>query len=164
MLMALKRARARVGRLVRVGEGEKGQAYIEMLVLLPLFVVIIVGVIYFGRAYYANIAAEEAAYDCARAAIEAMHESQHGDSPGGRMQGVIAARQALAGFYLDASNADVRVAPIEVWGRGQAVRCDVRYRVDMSGVPWLHWIQAEPALPVWGSAVGQVEAYKSKWP
>jgi hypothetical protein len=40
-----------------------GQAYIEVLLVLPLFIVFIVGVTYFGRAWYAKIAAEMAAYD-----------------------------------------------------------------------------------------------------
>ena len=146
---------------------EQGQAYVEVLLVLPLYLVLIVGVTYFGRAWYAKIAAEVAAYDAARTAIEAMAGGERtglsGYMPGGRQQGVIAARQTLAGFYLNPANADVRVAPVDVWGRGQAVRCDVRYRVDLSGVPLIELINADPTLPVWGRAVGQVEAYKSAW-
>jgi hypothetical protein len=142
---------------LRSENGERGQAYVEVLLLLPLYVVLIVGVTYFGRAWYAKIAAEVAAYDGTRTAIEAMGE------PRGTWQGIIAARQTLAGFYLDPSHADVRVVPLDVWGRGQAVRCDVRYKVDLSGVPLIELIAAEPVLPVWARAVGQVEAYKSEW-
>lgn len=137
---------------------ERGQTYVEVLLLLPLYIVFIVGATYFGRAWYAKIAAEMAAYDGARTAIEAMGE------PRGAWQGIIAARQTLAGFYLDPTNADVRVVPVDVWGRGQAVRCDVRYRVDLSGVLLIELINADPTLPVWARAVGQVEAYKSEWP
>jgi hypothetical protein len=129
---------------------EQGQAYIEVLLVLPLFIVFIVGVTYFGRAWYAKIAAEMAAYD-------------GGYMPGGCQQGIIAARQTLAGFYMNPANADVRVVPLDVWGRGQAVRCDVRYKVDLSGVPLIEMIGANPTLPVWARAVGQVEAYKSEW-
>ena len=136
---------------------ERGQAYVEVLLVLPLYIVLIVGATYFGRAWYAKIAAEMAAYDGTRTAIEAMGE------PRGVWQGIIAARQTLAGFYLDPTNADVRVVPVDVWGRGQAVRCDVRYRVDLSGVPLIELIGAEPTLRVWARAVGQVEAYKSEW-
>jgi hypothetical protein len=142
---------------LRSENGERGQAYVEVLLLLPLYVVLVVGVTYFGRAWYAKIAAEVAAYDGTRTAIEAMGE------PRGTWQGIIAARQTLAGFYLDPSHADVRVVPLDVWGRGQAVRCDVRYKVDLSGVPLIDLIAAEPVLPVWARAVGQVEAYKSEW-
>ena len=136
---------------------ERGQAYVEVLLVLPLYIVLIVGATYFGRAWYAKIAAEMAAYDGTRTAIEAMGE------PRGVWQGIIAARQTLAGFYLDPTNADVRVVPVDVWGRGQAVRCDVRYRVDLSSVPLIELIGAEPTLRVWARAVGQVEAYKSEW-
>jgi len=136
---------------------ERGQAYVEVLLLLPLYIVLIVGATYFGRAWYARIAAEMAAYDGARTAIEAMGE------PRGVWQGIVAARETLAGFYLNPANADVRVVPVDVWGRGQAVRCDVRYRVDLSGVPLIELINADPTLPVWARAVGQVEAYKSEW-
>ena len=150
-----------VRHVVRQGRwrvsGEQGQAYVEFLLVLPLFVVLIVGTTYLGRAWYAKVAAEMAAYDGARTAIEAMGETR------GAWQGIIAARQTLAGFYLDPAHADVRVVPVNVWGRGQAVRCDVRYRVDLSGVPWIDWISADPTLPVWARAVGQVEAFKSEW-
>ena len=146
---------------------ERGQAYIEVLLVLPLFIVFIVGVTYFGRAWYAKIAAEMAAYDGARTAVEAMGEEGRaglgGYMPGGCQQGIIAARQTLAGFYMNPANADVRVVPLDVWGRGQAVRCDVRYKVDLSGVPLIEMIGANPTLPVWARAVGQVEAYKSEW-
>ena len=57
----------------------------------------------------------------------------------------------------------MRVVPLDAWGRGQAVRCDVRYKVDLSGVPLIELIAAGPVLPVWARAVGQVEAYKSEW-
>ena len=139
------------------GIREEGQAYVEFLLVMPLYIVLIVGATYFGRAWYAKIAAEVAAYDGTRTAIEAMGEPQ------GVWQGMVAARQTLAGFYLDPAHADVRVVPVDVWGRGQAVRCDVRYRVDLSGVPLIELIGADPTLPVWARGVGQVEAYKSAW-
>jgi hypothetical protein len=148
--------------------GERGQAYVEILLVLPLYIVLIIGASYFGQAWYAKIAAETAAYDGARTAAEAMTQEArtvwgNAHVPGGTTQGVIAARQTLNGFYLDPSSADVRVVPLDVWGRGQAVRCDVRYRVDLSGVPLIEWIGAEPTLPVWARRMGQVEAYKSAW-
>ena len=146
-----------IRRGLRRGVGEQGQGYVEFLLVMPLFVVLIIGATYFGRAWYAKIAAEVAAYDGTRTAIEAMGEPQ------GVWQGIIAARQTLAGFYLDPTHADVRVVPVDVWGRGQAVRCDVRYRVDLSGVPLIEWIGADPTLPIWARGVGQVEAYKSDW-
>ena len=152
-----KRVWKGVRQLLRSENGERGQAYVEILVILPLYVVLIVGAMYFGRAWYAKIAAEMASYSGTRTAIEAMGE------PRGTWQGIIAARQTLAGFYLDPSHADVRVVPLDVWGRGQAVRCDVRYRVDLSGLPLIDWISADPVLPVWARSVGQVEAYKSEW-
>jgi len=157
MRSVAKRVWSAIRWILRSENGERGQAYVEVLLLLPLYVVLIVGVTYFGRAWYAKIAAEVAAYDGTRTAIEAMGE------PRGTWQGIIAARQTLAGFYLDPSHADVRVVPLDVWGRGQAVRCDVRYKVDLSGVPLIDLIAAEPVLPVWARAVGQVEAYKSEW-
>jgi hypothetical protein len=154
---AVKRVRDALRRGLRCKASEQGQAYVELLLVLPLYVVLIAGAIHFGRAWYARVGAEMAAYDGTRTAIEAMGEAR------GTWQGVIAARETLAGFYLDPASADVRVVPVDVWGRGQAVRCDVRYRVDLSGLPWIHWISADPVLPVWARAVGQVEAYKSEW-
>jgi Flp pilus assembly protein TadG len=161
--LAVKRGRRRVRNLSRRVGAQQGQAYIETLLLIPMLITIIVGVAYLGRVYYAKIAAEVAAYDCTRASIAALSEGPHGNSPGGQVQGVTAARQTLSGFYLNASTADIRVAPIDAWGRGQAVQCDVRYRVDLSGIPFLSWIMAEPVIPVWGRGVGQVEAHKSQW-
>jgi hypothetical protein len=153
----------RVRRRLQGENPQSGQAYVELLVTLPLWIVLIVGATYFGRAWYAKIAAEMAAYDGARAAIEAMSADPQGTTPGGRTQGIVAARQTMAGFYMNPTNVGVRVDPLDVWERGQAVRCIVRYRVDLSGVPWLHWIDADPVLPVSAMAVGRVEAYKSDW-
>ena len=144
-------------RIRRNWGGGQCQAYVEVLLVLPLYIVLIAGATYFGRAWYARIAAEMAAYDGARTAIEAMSGGR------GPWQGRIAARRTLRGFYLDPAHADVTVTPLDVWGRGRAVRCDVRYGVDLSGLPLIEWISADPTLMVWTRAVGQVEAFKSEW-
>ena len=59
-----------IRRRLRCGVGEQGQAYVEFLLVMPLYIVLIVGATYFGRAWYAKIAAEVAAYDGTRTAIE----------------------------------------------------------------------------------------------
>ena len=55
--------------------GERGQATVEVLLVLPLYVMLTAGVTYLGAAWYAKIAAEIAAYDGARTAVEAMGAS-----------------------------------------------------------------------------------------
>jgi hypothetical protein len=162
-----RRRQRRLGRArARRGGSEAGDSYLEMLVVMPLLMLVIVAVAYFGRVLYAHLVAEVAAYSCTRTAIEAMAEdprgtAQGGWGAGGEVLGVSAARRTLEGFGFDSSKASIQVRALNLWDRGEAVRCEVGLHIDLGAVPWLDAIGVGPSLRLHASYVGQVEAYKS---
>ena len=106
-----------------------GQAYVEFLIVLPLFLVIIAGVIGFGQALYTKLAMEAAAWSGARHATATLNRSR------GYSQGVLGARYALYGFGLNPNSAEVDVDYWGGWGRGSNVRVETCYNVPSPPVP-----------------------------
>ena len=137
-----------------------GQAYAEFLIILPVVLLFIGAVLYFGRVLYVHIAVNTAAYDCARTAAEAMQ-------PGGRQgvqQGVTAALNTLEGFYVDRRGASAAVSFPDQWGRGRQIECQVAYRMSLKGMPFVYTLPNAPQqLTVRSSARLRVEEYKSEW-
>ena len=56
----------------RLRPSQGGQAYIELVMVLPLFLIVIAALILFGRVLYVKIALDMASYDACRAAVEAL--------------------------------------------------------------------------------------------
>ncbi|MCL5998678.1 MAG: pilus assembly protein [Chloroflexi bacterium] len=104
---------------------------LSTLVALPLLLLVIAFILYFGRALYAKAAIEDAAAVGARWA---------GTSLGGQ-QGCRQARESMAkvfqGYYIDPAGATVSVRPVTLWGRGTRALVDVRYNVSQRRVPIL---------------------------
>jgi len=63
----------------------RGQAYVELIMVLPILLILVAAVIFFGRILYLKIALDMASYDGVRAAVEAL------DEQAGISQGVTAA-------------------------------------------------------------------------
>jgi hypothetical protein len=53
------------GRVSRCAN-ERGQAFVELVMVLPLFLLIIAALIFFGRVLYVKIAADMPSYDACR--------------------------------------------------------------------------------------------------
>lgn len=96
---------------------------------LPLLVVLVGMLVYFGRALYAQAAIEDAASSGARFAATSLSGSQ------GCLQAREVIFQVLQGHYLEPSGASISVRPIARWGRGTEARLDVSYVVEQSRVP-----------------------------
>ena len=150
------RARRRTGACIM---REEGQAYLEFLLILPLFLALIAGILYFGRVLYVKIAVDAAAYDCVRTAAEAMQP----DGAQGRYQGETVALNTLEGFYLNRRGGSAAVAYPGSWGRGQEVACQVRYTMSLGGVPFVEWLDVPRQLPIQSTTHLRVEEYKSQW-
>lgn len=134
---------------------EEGQGSVEMLFFIMGILLIITGILYFGRVLYSDIAVQMAAYDGARAAIETL------DVTRGPHQARTAAYATLDGWQLDPHNSAVTVS-YEPWNRGSRVRCLVTYRVPTGNIPGAHLLFGGD--PVVHSAVTlRVEQYKSRW-
>jgi len=134
---------------------EAGQGSVELLLLIPGVLVLLAGILYFGRLLYCDIATQMAAYDGARAAVETL------DGGRGPHQGRVAAHVTLAGWLLDPDSAQVAVEH-EPWARGTDVRCTVRYRVPVGSIPLGRVLFGDD--PVVSSTVAlRVERFKSRW-
>lgn len=113
----------------RYHKKQRGQAYTEFIIVLPLFLVIIAGVIGFGQALYTKLAMEAAAWSACRHAVATLDQSR------GVQQALTATRYTLSGFGLNPNNARVQVTYWGGWGRGQQVITRICYDVPSPPVP-----------------------------
>ena len=139
------------------GERESGQAYVELVMVLPLFLIVIAALIFFGRVLYVKIALDMASYDACRAAVEALQASD------GIAQGITAGRQTLAGFYLNASAASIAVSPAGGWARGTPVQCTVAYDLLVGDIPGAASFASGRGIPTQSTTWSRVELWRSDW-
>jgi len=135
-----------------------GQAYIELIMVLPIVLILLAGVLFFGRVLYLKIALDMASYDGARAAVEALEEGA------GISQGVIAAQNTLAGFHVNWAAAQIEVVPVGPWQRGAQVYCRIGFNLDVSDVPFIGRIWGGGlSIPMQSVAWSRVETLRSEW-
>lgn len=142
----------------RMGWSENGQAYIELVMVLPLFLIVIAGLIFFGRVLYVKIALDMASYDACRAAVEAL---KPGD---GVSQGTVAGQETLKGFYLNPAGAKVAISPAGGWARGTPVRCDASYDLFVGDIPGVSGFARGTGVPLASTTWSRVELWRSEWP
>jgi len=107
----------------------RGQAYIEFIIVLPLLLILIAGVIWFGQALYTKLAMEAAAWSGCRHAIATL------DPDRGTNQAFNAVRYTLSGFGLNPDSAQAQVSTWGQWGRATQVEVQVCYNVPSPPVP-----------------------------
>lgn len=134
--------------------GERGQALIELTVVLPFYLLIIAALIFFGRAIYTQIALDMAAYDGCRAAVEAL------DPGDGIHQGLTTMRATLQGFRLNAQAATLAISG-DSWERGSLVRCDAAYNLFVGDI-WLKFHQG-PTIYLRSTVWSRIETWRSDW-
>lgn len=110
--MIAERARMKTGL-----RGRRGQSLVELALLLPFLLWICAGVVDFGRVYYYDIVAMNAARSGARVAAD----SSRSDIS------VRAAVRADAGSSLSLSDADIAISPIAPRAAGSDVRVTITY-------------------------------------
>ncbi len=140
----------RVGRtLVK----QRGQAYVEFVLVLPLLLLFAAGVIAFGQGFYAKLATQAAAWSSTRHAIATLN----GDR--GPNQAFNAARYTLSGFGLNPDTAQVRLHAA-TWNRATNVRVQVCYPVPRPPVPY-----SDLLLPTRVCSQEEMPTYrwKSRW-
>jgi TadE-like protein len=134
-----------------------GQAYVELVMVLPLFLIVIAALIFFGRVLYVKIALDMASYDACRAAVEAL---QPGD---GVSQGLIAGRETLNGFHLNPAGANLTIAPAGGWDRGTPVQCVATYDLFVGDVPGVSDLSTGSGIPLESTTWSRVELWRSDW-
>lgn len=115
----MKRKRAR----------EKGQAYVEFIIVLPLLLLLIAGSMAFGQMLYVRLAMEAAAWSGCRHAVATLNEGR------GINQAYQAVRYTVSGFGLVPDDARAFVTRWGQWGRNTQVRVRVCYDVPPPPVP-----------------------------
>src|SRR5512146_2825406 len=106
---------------------DNGQALVELALVLPLFLLLIGGALWFGPQAYAKLASDAISYDCATAASQSL------DAALGMKQGRVAAYETGSGFRIPRANVDITVIPPARWDRGQPVACVVGVKVYGGG-------------------------------
>ena len=144
-------------RFARPLPSQSGQAYIELVMVLPLFLIVIAALILFGRVLYVKIALDMASYDACRATVEAL---QPGD---GVAQGLTAGRETLKGFYLNRAGANITIAPAGAWARGTPVQCIAAYDLFVGDVPGVSNLVAGSGIPLQSTTWSRVELWRSDW-
>lgn len=134
------------------------QAYLELLIVLPLLLLLLAGLMYFGRVFYVKLAVEAASYDCARTLAESLDPDQ------ARFQAAVSARRTVYGFLLNPAAAEVRFYETEgAWGRGRQVVCAVGYDAYVGNIPFVEWVRPGGTVRVRAFTAMRVEKYKSRW-
>jgi Flp pilus assembly protein TadG len=144
---------------MRVRE-ERGQASVELLLVIPVLFFMVVAVVFFGRILYVRIALDSATYDCARSAVESLRYHR------GIEQASYAGWNTLSGFYLDASDAEFRVSytvGYGRWYRGTEVTCHAQFNVRVDDLPFVGALYPGRAIPLHSTTTLQVERYASYW-
>jgi len=132
----------------------QGQAYIEFIIVLPLFLIIIAGVIGFGQMLYARLAMEAAVWSGARHAVATLDQDR------GVTQAYLAQRYTLSGFGLDPDHAQSQVVVWGEWGRGAQIRVRACYDVPAPPVPLGDVLEGQR---ICASEVLPVYKWKSAW-
>ena len=136
---------------------ERGQAYVELVMVLPLFLMVIAALIFFGRVLYVKIALDMASYDACRAAVEALQPDA------GISQGLIAGRETLRGFYLNAAGANLAISPAGGWARGVPVQCTASYDLFAGDIPSLSAFANGSGVVLQSTTWSRVELWRSVW-
>ena len=110
------------------------------ILAVPVFVIAIGLLLYYGRALYVQAALEDAAGVGARWAPASLSGEQ------GCQQAREALTLTLGGYYIDASRVRFSIRPLAAWARDARAEVRLSYRVDQS------------AVPVFGALLGDITA------
>lgn len=141
----------------RLRRDDNGQGYIEFMLVLPLFLLTIAALIFFGRVLYVKIALDMATYDACRAAVEAMQGED------GLAQGYTAGRNTLQGFRLNASGASVSILPQGTWQRGTRVQCRATFNLHVGDIPLVTTFAGGRSVNLQSESWSRVETWRSYW-
>lgn len=104
---------------------EGGQSLVETALMLPILLLLLVGIVDFGRAFYAYIAVTNAAREGARYAVEHSTTDQRDE-----IKEMVIQEAAAGGIELDAADITVSGLTSKV-SPGSAVTVEAEYTVDM---------------------------------
>lgn len=129
---------------------------LSTIVAVPFLLIVIGMLLYFGRAFYAKAAVEDAAVAGARFAQTTLSGEQ------GCAQTQAAIDRVLQGHYLDPDGASFTVtAPPAGWGRGREAVVRVRYTVGQRFAPIVGPLLGPTSVE--SRYTVRIDAFNSRW-
>jgi Flp pilus assembly protein TadG len=136
----VKFARKRIKRL-----GESGQALVEFAIIAPILLLLIMGIVDFGRAFYTYHVLIDAAREGARVAVVA-NPTTTVDTVANRIN------RLLDGAGLDTANATKSITGFH-GGTGVSATVTIAYPFNIRWItPFLGWTNAQAAFTLNSSA------------
>ena len=145
---ALNRVRRALGR------GQRGQSYVEFILVLPLLLLLVAGSVSFGHYLYAQLAVEAACWSGARHAVATLSQER------GLQQGYDAVRYTLQGFGVDPAKSRANIRVWGSWGRGRQLSTTVCVDIEPPPIPFAEMFVEKEMCATQTMAVYK---WKSEW-
>jgi hypothetical protein len=131
---------------------ERGQALIELTLVVPVVLLLAVGTVGAGRVVQAKMGVVAVAREAARAAARA------DSAPEAVAQGAERGRDVAVGYRLANGSLALAVDPGD-FARGGRVHAEARYEVVLDDLPLLGWVR----VPVAGAHDERTDLHRSRW-
>jgi len=134
-------------------KNERGQALVEVALVIPVLLLLAFGVVAVGRVTDAQMGVSAVAREAARAAALA-------NDPGeAASQGVTQGQEVAAGYHLGDGSLQLAVNAGN-FTRGGTVQASARYTVSLADLPLLGWAH----ITVGSTHLERIDLYRSFWP
>lgn len=131
---------------------QRGQALVEAALVLPLFLLLVFGVIGIGRIVQAQMGVSAVAREAARSAAMA------NDAPEAARRGLSRGDEVATGYRLTNGSLQLAVDP-GTFLRGAEVSAAASYEVRLEDLPLLGWAH----VTLDSSHVERTDPYRSRW-
>lgn len=134
------------------GKNERGQALVEVALVIPILLLLAFGVVAAGRVTEAQMGVSAVAREAARAAALANYRGAAAS------QGVTRGQEVAASYHLGDGSLQL-VVDAGGLTRGGTVRASAHYTVSLADLPLLGWAH----LTVGSTDLERVDLYRSFW-
>ncbi|HZU12175.1 MAG TPA: TadE family protein [Chloroflexota bacterium] len=150
--MWARQVRSAIQKLVDAGYGQRGQALVELALVIPILLLLAFGVVAAGRVTQAQMGVSAVAREAARAAALA------NDSGQAAADGMARGQEVATGYSL--GNGSLQLA-VNAGGfsRGGTVQASAHYTVSLADLPLLGWAH----VTVGSAHLERVDLYRSFW-
>jgi len=146
-------AKHRVHASTQRWKNERGQALVEVALVIPILLLLAFGVVAVGRVTDAQMGVSAVAREAARAAALA------NDPAAAASQGVTQGQEVAAGYHLGDGSLHLAVNAGN-FTRGGTVQVSARYTVSLGDLPLLGWAH----ITVGSTHLERIDLYRSFWP
>jgi len=134
-------------------KNERGQALVEVALVIPILLLLAFGVVAVGRVTDAQMGVSAVAREAARAAALA-------NNPGeAASRGVTQGQEVAAGYHLGDGSLQLAVNAGS-FTRGGTVQASAHYTVSLGDLPLLGWAH----ITVGSTHLERIDLYRSFWP